>query len=77
MGGVTGLVLQWVGFEPNAEQSEATRRAIVLLFGLLPASGYLIGVLIFWRFGLTEQEHARVRAELDRRASSSDDFQRP
>ena len=77
MGGVTGLVLQWVGFEPNAEQSEATLRAIVLLFGLLPASGYLIGVLIFWRFGLTEQEHARVRAELDRRASSSDDFQRP
>jgi GPH family glycoside/pentoside/hexuronide:cation symporter len=67
MGVITGVVLQLVGFEPNVEQTEETKFALRSLFAFLPGAGYAIGLLLFWRFGLDEQEHARVRRELDRR----------
>ena len=37
------------------------------LFAFLPGAGYVIGLILFWRFGLDESEHARIREELDRR----------
>ena len=67
MGGITGFALQLVGFEPNVEQTEATQLALRGLFGGLPFAGFAIGIALFLRFGLTEEEHHRVRRELDRR----------
>jgi len=67
MGGITGIALQLVGFEPNVEQTETTKLALRSLFAFLPGAGYAIGLVLFLRFGLDEKEHARVRAELDRR----------
>ena len=67
MGGLTGLVLQFVGFEPNVEQTETTQLAMRTIFALFPSTGFVIGIALFLRFGLTEAEHLRIRSELDRR----------
>ena len=67
----TGFVLQWVGYLPNVEQSEATKTAMLALIGLLPAAGYAIGALMFARFSFNEKEHAEVVAVLNERRESS------
>jgi len=67
---LTGFILQWVGFEPNVDQSESTKTAMLALIGLLPASCYLIGTIIFLRFRLNEREHAEVVAKLALRAET-------
>jgi GPH family glycoside/pentoside/hexuronide:cation symporter len=72
--GLTGIVLQLVDYEPNAaDQTEATKTALLALMGLLPAGCYAIGTLVFSFFSLNEKEHAAVVAVLDerRRAAGS------
>ena len=61
---ITGFVLQAVGFEPNVEQSETTKTALLALIGLLPAACYLVATVLFFRFSLDEAEHARIAQEL-------------
>lgn len=62
-----GFALQAVGFEPNVEQTDATKWTILLLYGALPGLAYGIGAYLLSRFKLNETEHAAVRAELDAR----------
>ena len=69
-GWLTGVVLQVVGFEPNAEQSDMALLAIRALAGIFPFAAYACGALLFARFDLSEAEHRRIRAELDARATS-------
>ncbi|MDZ7668819.1 MAG: MFS transporter [Gammaproteobacteria bacterium] len=64
---ITGLVLQYAGFEPNQIQSDDTIGAIRAIFGLLPAACYLVGGLLFMRFSFNEAEHKAARAVIDRR----------
>jgi Na+/melibiose symporter-like transporter len=59
-----------VGFEPNVEQTAATKWTILLLYGALPAAAYAVGAYLLSRFTLNETEHAAVRAELDARGRS-------
>jgi GPH family glycoside/pentoside/hexuronide:cation symporter len=61
---VTGFVLQFSGFIPNQEQTMVVQIAMVSLYGLLPLTCYVTGALIFSRFSLNEEEHARIRARL-------------
>jgi GPH family glycoside/pentoside/hexuronide:cation symporter len=61
---ITGLVLQFSGFEPNVAQSEETVEAIKVLFGILPAVCYLIGGLLFARFRFNEEQHQETRKAL-------------
>ena len=68
---VTGLVLQYTGFEPNIEQTEQTQTAIRALFALLPGICYVIGALLFLRFNFNEKEHAEVRQILAERLISN------
>ena len=63
----TGVALQWVGYEPNVEQSENTQTAMLVLIGLLPAACFALGAAIFSRFSFNEKEHAEVVAVLDQR----------
>ncbi|MEE2663181.1 MAG: MFS transporter [Myxococcota bacterium] len=66
--GVVGVSLDWSGYVENAaEQSETVKRTMIYLMGGVPMIGYAIGSLAFTRFGLSEAEHARMRAELDAR----------
>ncbi|MBW2268646.1 MAG: MFS transporter [Deltaproteobacteria bacterium] len=66
---LAGWALQASGFEKNVEQTELTRRTILLLMGGAPFLCMLIGMLAFRRFSLTSAEHARIRAEIDARNS--------
>jgi GPH family glycoside/pentoside/hexuronide:cation symporter len=70
---LTGLVLEWSGFTPNAEQTQLARGAILALYSLFPFVCYAIGALLFSRFSLDEAEHARIQSELDRRARDAAD----
>ena len=64
---VLGFALQWVGYEPNVEQTEATKRVILALYGFLPAGCFAVGLWLLLRFQLNEAEHAEIRRELDAR----------
>lgn len=66
---VTGIVLQFAGFEPNMEQSEKTQMAMRALFGLLPCVCYIIGAVLFVRFSFNEKEHSEIRQILAERAA--------
>lgn len=68
---ITGFVLSYTGFVPDAaEQTELVRLAIRSLNGLVPFTTILFGALILLGFGLTEAVHADVRARLDARRTS-------
>ena len=64
---ITGYVLQFSGFVPNQEQTMTVQVAMVTLYGLLPLVCYTIGAILFSRFTLNEDEHARIRVELQKR----------
>ena len=72
MVGLVGYALEWSGYVENAAvQTELTKNTMIVLAGGVPMVGYAIGALAFTRFALSEREHARIRAELDERASAS------
>jgi GPH family glycoside/pentoside/hexuronide:cation symporter len=64
---ITGLMLQYAGFEPNVEQSADTRQIIQATFALLPAASYLVGGLLFARFAFNEVEHRAARQVIEER----------
>ena len=68
---LAGLVLQVSGFVPNLEQTEDVKWALRTLFAGFPFVCYMVGSAIFSRFSLGEEEYARIRAELDRRAANA------
>jgi len=65
---LTGAVREWSGFVPNAEQPPLARDAILGLYSVFPLVCYTIGTVLFSRFSLDEEEHARIQHELDARA---------
>ena len=68
---ITGFALAWTGFVPNApDQSDTVGLAIRSLNGLVPFTTMFIGAFILARFTLTEEVHARIRAQLDARHAS-------
>ena len=67
---LTLTVLELVGFEPNVEQNENVKFAIIALYSLAPLACYLIGAMLLRSFSLDEAEHTRIRRILDARASN-------
>jgi len=62
---VAGFGLQLSGYDPAAEvQAQSVQTAIVWMAGGIPFVCYAIGAMLFARFGLTTQEHARIQREL-------------
>jgi GPH family glycoside/pentoside/hexuronide:cation symporter len=64
----SGLLLEVVGFVPNAAQSESTQLGMRALFGLAPGICYVLGFFALRRLRLDEAEHAEIRRQLDARA---------
>jgi len=64
---LTGFVLQFSGFVPNAEQTETAKLAIRSLFALFPLVSLSCGALLLSRLALNRETHAEVRASLDAR----------
>jgi Na+/melibiose symporter-like transporter len=70
-GAMVGFLLAASGFEPNLEQGQSSLVAIRAMESLIPAAGFIAGMLVFTRFSLTCDAHARIRAELDARGAPS------
>ena len=64
--------LHAIGYVPNVEQSESVILGMKFLYCLLPGVCHLAAVLIFQRFPITPEVHARIRAQLDSRAADTD-----
>jgi GPH family glycoside/pentoside/hexuronide:cation symporter len=68
--GLVGWALEWSGFDGGVDvQSERANTTMLVLMGGFPLVCYLIGAIAFSRFSLSEAEHARIRAQLDGRAT--------
>jgi Na+/melibiose symporter-like transporter len=64
----TGLMLDAVGFVPNAVQEESTQFAMRAVFGLVPGGCYALGWFALRRMRFDEAAHAAIRSQLDDRA---------
>ena len=67
--GLSGVALQFAGYEANSVQSEASIATIQLLFSGVPLVLHIAAIALLLRFTLDESEHRRIRAELDRRSA--------
>ena len=64
---LTGYILEFTGYVPNAEQTMTVKVSMVTLYGLLPLLCNIVGVWLMRGFKLDEAEYAKIRAELDKR----------
>jgi GPH family glycoside/pentoside/hexuronide:cation symporter len=62
--GIVGLVLQLVGYVPNAVQTPSTVLGIKLLYGPVPALFLLAAFVVFRRFPLTRERHGEIQQAL-------------
>jgi len=67
IGVVAGSALEASGFQPNVKQTETAALTLHVLFSLLPAAVFAGAALIFRHYGISEAEHARIRALIDAR----------
>ena len=67
MVGVVLIMLDFFGYRPGEEQSEATKAGMLFLLGGMPLIGYALGIAVFLRFDFGDAQHARVVAELEKR----------
>lgn len=65
-GGLTGVILTWIGYVPNAEQTGKALAGLFFSIALLPALGALIRIFIMSRYTFTEEQHAILREKLHR-----------
>ena len=68
---ITGATLELVGYVPNVEQTELVKFTMSALMSWVSAGCFIVAIWIFARFELTEDEHARIRRELDARAAAA------
>ena len=64
---LANVALDLIGYQANAEQTDATKTGLVFLMGGIPIIGYVIGIAAFTRFKFSEEEHARIRSEVAER----------
>jgi len=62
---LTGFVLQFSGFVPNAAQTLEVKIAIVGLYGFFPLVCYFVGAFMFAKFRLDEAACIEIRRKLD------------
>ncbi|MFN3725937.1 MAG: MFS transporter [Allosphingosinicella sp.] len=74
--GLSFLALDWIGYRAplGAGNSRDAIVGLEVLFALSPALMGVIGAVIAWRYPLTRERHAAIRAALDaRRAEEADE----
>ena len=62
---LTGFVLQFSGFVPNAAQTLEVKIAIVGLYGFFPLVCYFVGAFMFAKFRLDEAACIEIRRKLE------------
>jgi Na+/melibiose symporter-like transporter len=69
-GGFAYVILAWVGFSASGQNGPTELLALRIFFSGAPVLCYLSGLLIVRGYSITEESHARVRQELERRSAS-------
>ena len=67
-----GWALAWVGYVPDAVQSEQALLGIRLFYAVIPAFVMIIMLPILLRYPITRESHATLRQELAETQSASD-----
>jgi len=62
--GVTFPLLQALGFDPTGKGLDAGLGSLAILFAAVPAAMAVLASLLVWRFPLTPERHAEIRAAL-------------
>ncbi len=71
-GGLSGLILSIVGFDPGlGAQPEGAIDGLRLFYSGLPILGTSLAMLVMWNYDLDEEKANEIRAELDKRKSES------
>jgi Na+/melibiose symporter-like transporter len=63
--------LEYVGYVPNQDQTEGVIKGMKFLYCILPAILNGVAILVFQRFPITREEHARIREQLAARRDAS------
>ncbi len=58
-----------IGYVPNTELSPDVQKALMRIYGLLPALLMGGGAIFLWNFPITRERHAEVRAAIDARSA--------
>lgn len=67
-GGLSGAIMSWVGFIPNAEvQPEGAVDGLRFFFSAVPILGTLAAMWIMRDYDVTEERAHEIRAEIDRK----------
>jgi len=69
---ILGMGLDWIGYQPNIEQTPQTLFGLKMLFGPIPAVLLILGAVIFWKFPITKEVHQdilRQIAEMQKQAN--------
>ncbi len=64
---IIGFLLDYVGYLPNAEQTDRALLGIKLLFGPIPSVLLIIGVIIFLKFPITKEVHQEILRKIEGR----------
>lgn len=62
---ISGAVLQWTGYVPEAAQTPLALLGIRLLIGPIPALFFVAGILVLRRYPIDRAAHAEIRAKLE------------
>lgn len=65
--GLIGLIMSWIGYVPNEQQSAETLRGIVLLYGGGPLVLFAASVAVIWFYPLSGETHRRIVRVIDRK----------
>ena len=67
--GLSGWLLTWFGYEPNALQSDTALMGIRLLFTLIPAGVAVLNIIVLLFYSLTDVKVREIEQELAARLS--------
>lgn len=62
--GVALPVMEAVGYEPNAEQSDSTKLVIRLLYVGVPVICNVLAIFVAWRYPIDKERHAEIRQRI-------------
>ena len=54
-GAIAGLLLAWIGYQPNAQQTSETIHGLIVIMSLIPALGKVLVVLVLKFYPLDQQ----------------------
>jgi glycoside/pentoside/hexuronide:cation symporter, GPH family len=59
-GGLLGVLLAWIGYQPNVPQSEATLLGLKAIMALVPLTGVALSAWLIWGYPLDRDMHRRL-----------------